>query len=352
MKTLPDFLQGEPAWRARFEHRLAELLPGCDVNLFILICANASLCPELLAGLSAPLQAEFVELRTRLARDVDAARSLAPDDRAVFAGLATAWPRALDATSLRRVAPWEIQFNPLRALRPARNAAASVDLIRRPFDDAGFHFNKPFLQQELIWRGHAFDHGLDIYYNKFPFADLHALLVPDRERCLPQYLDAARHRLAWRFVEAAGVRMPSVRLGYNSLGAFASVNHLHFQMCARGEPLPVEAPRWTHNGGTESYPLDCVRFTESGAAWRAVEALHRENVAYNLVYAPGVLYCLPRKKQGDVGHPVWTSGFSWYEAAGAFITSRRDDFERLDAPALAGALAAWACAAPAPARNP
>lgn len=54
------------------------------------------------------------------------------------------------------------------------------------------------------------------------------LLIPRILDCSPQQMNAGALLLALRF--AAEMNNPCFRLGYNSLGAFATVNHLHFQV--------------------------------------------------------------------------------------------------------------------------
>ena len=69
--------------------------------------------------------------------------------------------------------------------------------------------------------------------------------MPDRQRCLPQYLVWEVHEYTWRLVQHLGKSLPGVRVGYNALGAFASVNHLHLQLFVRQQPLPIEHRRWS-----------------------------------------------------------------------------------------------------------
>jgi hypothetical protein len=54
------------------------------------------------------------------------------------------------------------------------------------------------------------------------------LLIPRIFECLPQRIDHASFLLALHMAAEAG--NPYFRLGYNSLGAFATINHLHFQV--------------------------------------------------------------------------------------------------------------------------
>jgi len=58
----------------------------------------------------------------------------------------------------------------------------------------------------------------------------HVLLIPRIFECLPQRIDHASFLLALEMAVEAG--NPYFRLGYNSLGAFATINHLHFQVLA------------------------------------------------------------------------------------------------------------------------
>ncbi|OOZ36145.1 hypothetical protein BOW51_08600 [Solemya velesiana gill symbiont] len=91
----------------------------------------------------------------------------------------------------------------------------------------------------------------------------------------------------WHVTRLLGETLPGVGFGYNSYGAGASVNHLHFQMFLRDKPLPVAHERWQHNGGGEVYPAQCYRFDSPDTAWKILAALHQVETTYNLVYLPG-----------------------------------------------------------------
>jgi hypothetical protein len=130
--------------------------------------------------------------------------------------------------------------------------------------------------------------------------------------------------------QAMAEHLSGVGFAYNSYGAYASVNHLHFQMFVRETPLPLSHAQWRHNGGAEDYPTDCEVYGTAAEAWERLEALHRDEISYNLIYLPGRLYCLPRKTQGSYAHSPWTSGFAWYEAAGGITTFNRTDYDSLD----------------------
>jgi ATP adenylyltransferase/5',5'''-P-1,P-4-tetraphosphate phosphorylase II len=222
-----------------------------------------------------------------------------------------------------------VQFNHLRSFRPLRNSQRPMTSIKAAFDAQGFNFNKPFLQQEMLWSGELLGHHFSLYYNKYPFVDLHSLLVPEPERCLPQYHLREMHTFVWDLVQWLSGALPGARIGYNALGAFASVNHLHYQLFVRDRPLPVEHAAWAHNGGNDPYPVDCRWFVSADEAWRFIEQLHAQNEAYNLLYTSAGMYCMPRKKQGGFPLADWSNGFSWYEMSGGMITFNHTDFTAL-----------------------
>lgn len=56
----------------------------------------------------------------------------------------------------------------------------------------------------------------------------HVLLIPRVLDCIPQRIDSESLRLAVYMAQEAAD--PFFRVGYNSLGAFATINHLHFQV--------------------------------------------------------------------------------------------------------------------------
>ncbi len=308
---------------------------------FILVLNNAAFDPALFQVLGPDLGHRFAALAEvcraalRQGRDPEGPA----DDLAGFLRLMAVGLTDLPPVRRRRAGPWEVQFNPLRGLRPARASGGAPQSNRAPFDPKGFHFNKPFLRREAFWTGGLAGLEVELLYNKFPFVDLHALLVPRRQEKAPQFLQRQQHEGAWAMTQALGHSLPGVGLGYNSYGAFASVNHLHFQLYCRSEPLPLEAPGWRHNGGDRPYPLGCTAFDDAAQAWDALARLNNSGASYNLVYTPGRLYCMPRRRQGSYAQPAWCSGQAWYELAGGAVTLDPVTFDALTPADLAGAIA-------------
>lgn len=61
-----------------------------------------------------------------------------------------------------------------------------------------------------------------------PIGYCHVLLTPQIQDCLPQRIDHESFLMAMYVAREA--RNPFFRVGYNSLGGFATINHLHFQV--------------------------------------------------------------------------------------------------------------------------
>lgn len=325
------------SFQQAFTSGLSGLLQKGGLGPFILVCANASFDKRVGAATAAGLKQLYDTLS---AEYVDALSTGKPiqaveEDLLVFLKLHAVGFARLQATETRRAGPWEVQFNQLRSFRPRRISAQVPQTLQVPFDEAGFHFNKPFIQKEAFWAGELGGRHATLYYNKYPFVDFHGLLVPERESCLPQFLTEAHHHYLWQTTQELSRTLQGVGFGYNSLGAFASVNHLHFQMFVKTEGLPVMAGEWQHNGGKTPYPTDCATFEMPASAWEYLGGLHEKNTPYNLLYSKNRLYVFPRKKQGCYAQPDWTSGFAWHEMAGGMITFNRASFVNLDEAAIA-----------------
>ena len=201
-----------------------------------------------------------------------------------------------------------------------------------PFSDRLFYYHARILERESFWCGDLNGKSAYLLYNKYPFARLHSLLLLEPERKLRQFLDLEALAWAWETVGHLSRSLPGFGLGYNSLGTFASVNHLHFQTFIEPHGMPVMMAHWKHNGGTEEYPLPCKVFEALQPAWDWMQAIHqRDQTSYNLLITSERIYGFERQRQGTYAHSKWTSGFAWFEAAGNMLTFSRDDFDHLSA---------------------
>jgi hypothetical protein len=343
MPTLTSPLISLPALERNFADGLAAMLENHrGLGVYILVLANAAYDPKLWKPLSPALSARHAELAAALTDTLREGQQLAEpdDDVLVFLKLHTIGFEHLGLMESRRAGPWDVTFNPIRALRPPRSSGMKFDSLLRPFDAAGFHFNKPFLAKEVLWEGALAGKPARLLYNKFPFARLHGLLVPEPLREMPQYLTPELHGWAWYLCAQSGV--PGFCLGYNSTGAGASVNHLHFQSFVQTNPLPLKDPRFVHNGGSEPYPLPCQRFTEPADAWFELDRLHEHNIPYNLIYSKNCLHLIARVPQDSGTLSAQCRSYGWSEMAGAVTLFSREGFANLDATAFEAELETFA----------
>ena len=338
-----EIFGGVDVFRAAFEQRLFELVDHEMLGVFILVLANASFEAQLFDRFGDRLRKAFLRWEARFDAGDPSAVAAASDDIAVFQRLRAHGFDCLETTRWRRCGPWWLQFNQLRSFRPPRMSHAVVDSTFKPFDDKGFHFNKPFLRDEILWQGNIAGTPVRLLYNKFPFAELHGLLVPAPEQCRPQRLRRSDLVEIWRITDWLGARLPGVGFGYNGYGAYASVNHMHFQMyCRREGVYPVEHVDWMHNGGDTAYPADVVGFDSVDSLWLAVEAIHHAGGGYNLLLRPGRAYLVKRALQGSYAHGEWTGGFAWSECAGVFTLFDAEPYANLGESAVATEFAAMA----------
>jgi hypothetical protein len=314
-----------------FVESLREMLSPREAGAFILVLAN-SLQDECLENALKPdVVAMFDRLRSTI-RDGEV--SITEDDLVVFNALQQTGIDALDVWQTAATGGWEVVFNPVRALRPSRASAAVFNGIYRPFDDGGFNFNKPFLRAEILWQGAWQQKELRVLYNKFPFAPYHLIIVPDAEYRLPQYLNTEYHQLIWQLVESQQNMLPGFGVGYNSLGACASVNHLHFQSFVREAALPIEQLRWRHNGGGDDYPMACTVFDNVQESQALIDLYHVNRQPYNLLYRPGCCYVIPRIAQGSETVAPRVRGAGWIEECGVFNVADRTELHTLTATEL------------------
>ncbi len=312
---IPPIFQKKQNFERAFVDGLDNMLAHDELGVFILVLANALFDDELWKTFKPKLTEKFEQLKSQPIVG-------APDDVAVFNQLLALDLNDLEATKWREIGGFELQYNPLRALRPQRLSGDKTTGMSIEFNEKGFHFNKPFLKKEIFWEGQFFSKKISFLYNKFPFAPLHGLVVIEREQQHPQLLTFELHQFAWMMANAMSVGTPGFCLAYNAYGAYASVNHFHLQCFVREKPLPLE--------NNQKYPLVHHWFESLADAWKFIEALHRDEQPYNLIYRDNKILCVVRQRQDDYTHANWTVGYAWYEACGGVNTFDLDDFNQLN----------------------
>ncbi|MFN3786434.1 MAG: hypothetical protein ACK4RS_06295, partial [Thiothrix sp.] len=210
-----------PVFQTRFAEGLQAMLTPDGLGAFILVLANSMQDTALRQQLAPALQRTFAQLQ-------QSQPSAPPDDLVTFQALLASGIDCLTHWEYVQRAPWEAVINPLRALRPARGSSDIFMQLHQPFTSNKFHFNKPFLRPEILWEGVWEGLSLRVLYNKFTFAPWHTLIVPDPVAHWPQFLTAHYHERIQALAAASMEHLPGFGIAFNSVGAYASVNHLHF----------------------------------------------------------------------------------------------------------------------------
>lgn len=117
------------------------------------------------------------------------------------------------------------QLNPDRAFR--RRTPEHITTMLQPFDPTKFNFTR-LSKSEIMFKIKDKDEGDIIAVNVSPIEWCHSLLIVKYLQCLPQSMTQYSLRKAVDLLLLSS--SPYFRLAYNSLCAFASVNHLHWHL--------------------------------------------------------------------------------------------------------------------------
>ncbi|KAJ7964504.1 GDP-L-galactose phosphorylase 1-like [Quillaja saponaria] len=261
------------------------------------------------------------------------------------------------------------QLNEGRHLKK-RPTEFRVDQVLQEFDENKFNFTKVG-QEEVLFR---FEQSKDSRNHFIPSAGVdkgskspnvlainvspieygHVLLIPRVLDCLPQRIDHESFLLALYMAEEAAD--PFFRLGYNSLGAFATINHLHFQAYYLGAHFPLEkAPTQRlamekglqHRGVFVSrllnYPVRGFVFEGgntirdiSDAVANACVHLQNNNIPFNILISDSGkrIFLLPqcfaeKQARGEVSQEILETQVNpaVWEISGHIVMKRRKDFD-------------------------
>lgn len=305
-----------------FVDKLKAMLSDDELGAFILVLANSLQDDYLKQELSSDLEDNFFALKDKFnAGKLKATQ----DDLDVFKQLLDTDIQQLPTWKTREEGDWQVVCNVMRKLRPARFSTQILNSIIQNFDDSKFHFNKPFLKPEIVWQGEYKDKNVRVLYNKFPFSDYHLLIVVSPEENLAQVLTEEMHCYISALAEEMDHLLPGFGVGFNSLAAGASVNHLHFQGFIREQKFTIEKLVELND-----YPLSVKQFFDVESSWRYLQTLMAKDVAFNCLYRKNVCYVVPRKYQGSVELPDWLNGAGWIDVSGVMTVSDEKSFYSID----------------------
>ncbi|XP_042419829.1 GDP-L-galactose phosphorylase 2-like isoform X1 [Zingiber officinale] len=245
-----------------------------------------------------------------------------------------------------------------------------IDRVLQPFDPAKFNFTKVGQEEVLLCFG-AGEGGKACFLESAPVGEDnspnvvainvspieygHVLLIPLVLDHLPQRIDPDSFLLALHMAVEAG--SPYFRLGYNSLGAFATINHLHFQAYFLSMPFPVEraptqrvpiAKGLLCHGGVKislllNYPVRGLVY-EGGTSLKDLSdvvskscmCLQENNIPFNVLISDSGwrIFLFPQcyaEKQalGEVSEEILETRVNpaVWEISGHMVLKRKKDFE-------------------------
>lgn len=276
------------------------------------------------------------------------------------------------------------QYNEGRATKK-RQTEFKMDLVCQEFDGKKFNFTKAdqkevlftFEEQdedeeeneneepgrtEFIERGEISKSPNLVLINVSPIEYGHVLLCPRVSEMLPQQIFADALIPPLRM--CAESKNPYFRVGYNSLGAYATINHLHFQAYYLMEAFPIERalskpfaedvfknPKRPMGKQVHAeclrvydYPVRCIVFELGSkgfvdlAKWigRACSRLQKRNIPFNLLMTDhgARVFLIPQIFSHKIAQnkiPEWIvdTGINpaVFEISGHMLFKREEDYE-------------------------
>jgi hypothetical protein len=330
-------------------HRAEEITGAFQEKLNFLTYRKDNLAPSMLVTILANLNLHDMDVPAGIFERIDYNKDFEVPDDAVAAGETYKKIKGgvvrIDKIVRVDVGEFQLQYNPMRGYRPRRMARKKSMPLCVPFDPVGFHYAQPYCEDEVFLTTLLSGLKVDLLFNRYPFAPYHFLWIPDRFGQHNQFLDRTKDSLILKeardYVMEDG-KDSSIRLCYNSTGAHASVNHLHFQgflITEHWQP-PFEKCIRNHiklRGGS-SGPLECYF---KGVQWlsknNSVEELQSFigkmnacNRPYCLYITPEGIACFPRQPQDYAPYiklleqsPL-TTGFAFFEMLGEIICPNKN----------------------------
>lgn len=261
------------------------------------------------------------------------------------------------------------QLNEGRASKK-RPTEFRVDKVDQPFDDCKFNFCKA-MQKEVLFAFEESQHGCGgefeeafvvsgspnlVVINVSPIEYGHVLLVPRVLDNLPQLVTPDTLLLALQFAQEAN--NPYFRIGYNSLGAYATINHLHFQAYYLSAAMPLERAKTTFVSKKKvghssirverlvDYPVDGLVFESGGDPTDMAnligglcQRLAVKNIPHNMLIVDrgARVFLVPnyfsqRKARNELPQDVLDSQVdpAVFEISGHMLMKRKEDYDMLD----------------------
>lgn len=180
-----------------------------------------------------------------------------------------------------------IQLNPDRGKK--RREPEAIHSLSQPFDKTKFNFMKASSNEILLTLINGNEEHVFLV-NVSPIARYHILFCPSMGSRLPQTITLDSLELVVKMMFASQDR--DLRIGFNSLCAFASVNHLHYHLLFEKRTLYIEQVKWNHLKGPvyfkEDYPVPAFccnikKLSETINAYILIKYLVDKSIAHNVL---------------------------------------------------------------------
>lgn len=160
-----------------------------------------------------------------------------------------------------------MQLNTDRCLK--RRAPQTIENMKTAFKPTLFNFNRvDDLEVMLTIDDARTGSEIRMIINKSPITHFHTLIVPDIKDNLIQRVTPAALSFCIHFMR--NIDDPNIRIGYNSPGALASVNHLHFHLLGMPLGMYIDKVKLEELAGGYAYrlakecPTEAICFVFSG----------------------------------------------------------------------------------------
>ncbi|XP_014248430.1 GDP-D-glucose phosphorylase 1 [Cimex lectularius] len=192
-----------------------------------------------------------------------------------------------------------LQLNPLRSAK--RRKPELIENTSQPFDPDKFNFTK-LKPDEFIFQ---IKNGDDMYnyiaINDSPIDKAHSLLLPDMHKKQPQVVTGNGLRFSIGVILSSSV--PFLRVGFNGLCAYASINHLHFHIYYLNKQMVLETVPVKHLSGNcyfqDTFPSKGYVFQIKSPrdidiiiedVVKLTNYLNENNIAHNLIMTRGTSF--------------------------------------------------------------
>lgn len=191
-----------------------------------------------------------------------------------------------------------VKLNPDRVTN--RRPPADLHSLNQKFDHNSFNFTKINPDEIMFKINKDSQKGTDdlVIVNVSPLDDYHCMFIPTVSQCLNQ---VATFQSLCKAIEIMYlIQSPSFRIGFNSLCAFASLNHLHYHCYYLNNKMLLETIPVTHLRGPcyvlLDYPAQGFVFQITSiqnyvqqvrSMFLLIEYFHQNNIPHNIYITRG-----------------------------------------------------------------